>query len=57
MRFRNIDKKNIILVKSEVYGEPSKPQKVEPIIRQFNDIFPFLQDLYHPDMNKSKFII
>lgn len=52
MKFNELIKKDIIPNKTQIYGEPSPPLKVNPVVKMVNDIFPVLQDLYHPDLTK-----
>ena len=57
MKFHELVQKDIIPTKSEVYGEPSTTMKVDPTVKMMENIFPVLQDLYHPNLNKSKYLI
>ena len=52
MKFNELIKKDIISNKTQIYDKPSPPLKVDPAVKIVNDIFPVLQDLYHPDLTK-----
>lgn len=47
-------KKSGIIVKTEFFGEPTKPQELDRSAKMMNEIYPFLKELYHP---KPAFLI